>query len=296
LVLFMERSMRRHVLGVVIGLTGTAARPASLAAQAPVPPATIYRSERRDVGIASAADSSPRVLSVALPNTYGDSAAKRYPVVYVLDGDGMFGMTSDIERLLAFGRELPELIVVGVGHGRPFLETPPFRWRNFTPTPVATHPGSGHASELLSYLAREVVPLVDSLYRTVPGDRALLGVSRGGLFALYAMYERPELFPRLVVASPEVTWDDKYLFRRDSAFAASKRPLPVTLYLSVGGAEIARPFGAAVKAFADRLVARKYARVHLWSEMLAGESHNSMPGTAITHGLKAVFHDSLDVH
>jgi len=274
-----------------------AQRPATSATAAakptPTPLATIYDSERREVGAASAADSLPRVLYVALPLTYGDSARKRYPVVYVLDGDGVFAMASDIERALAIGREIPEVILVGVAHGRPYLQTAPFRVRNFTPTAHATRPGSGRAPAFLAYLGREVVPLVDSLYRTAPGDRTLLTVSLGGLFAAYALYERPELFPRLVMASPAVQRDTADLRRRDTAFAATRRALPAIVYLSVGGAELAQPLGVAAKAFADALAARRYDQLRLTVETLAGETHFSMMGPAITRGLKAVFRDSL---
>ena len=261
----------------------------SSAAQSAAPPVTIYQSERHDIGTAAATDSLPRVLYVALPSSYADSASKRYPVVYVLDGDGVFALTAGIERLLLLGRETPEAIIVGIANGRPFVETPPFRWRNFTPTAVAAHPGTGHARELLAYLAREVLPFVDSLYRTQPGDRTLVGISRSGLFVLYALYERPDVFQRYIAASPEANWDNRYLFRRDSALAVSKRTLPVSLYLSVGETELARPFGAAVREFGDTLKARHYEGMHLVVETLPGETHNSSFATAITHGLKAVF-------
>lgn len=292
--------MRRHHLSVLLAFIRVTGGPASVIAQVaatsgaqPVPAAPIYLSERRSLGSPAIADSLPRVLYIALPSSYHDSTTRRYPVVYVLDGDGIFAMASDIERLLVIGRELPELIVVGLAHGRPFLETVPFRWRNFTPTAVTTHPGTGHGAELLSYLAHEVVPFVDSLYRSVPGDRTLVGMSRSGLFVLYALYERPDLFQRLIAASPEVTWDNHYLVRRDSTFAASRRSLPVTLYLSIGGAELLRPFGTAVHEFGDLLNARRYRGLHLVAETLPGETHNSMLGAAIAHGLKAVFADSL---
>ena len=271
------------------------ARSATPARTQTPPPATIYDSERREVGRASAADSFPRVLYVALPRTYQDSVRKRYPVVYVLDGDGMFGMASDIERALALGREVPEMILVGVAHGRPYLQTVPFRTRNFTPVADTARRGSGKASAFLAYLGREVVPLVDSLYRTTPGDRTLLGVSLGGLLAAYALYERPELFPRVIMVSPAVQRDIAFLLRRDTALAAAERALPAVVYLSVGGEELARPLGIAAKAFADALAARRYDQLRLTVETLTGETHLSTIGPAIAHGLKAVFRDSLGV-
>jgi hypothetical protein len=44
------------------------------------------------------------------------------------------------------------------------------------------------------------------------------------------------------------------------------------------------------------LGARRYEGMHVWAETLPGESHASMVGMAITHGLKAVFGDSPAIH
>src|SRR4029450_2013998 len=49
------------------------------------------------------------VLSVALPEFYHDSD-KRYPVVYVLDGDALFGMVASLTVCAVWAQEAPELI------------------------------------------------------------------------------------------------------------------------------------------------------------------------------------------
>ena len=241
------------------------------------------------MGNRSATDSLPRLLYIALPPSYQDSTRKRYPVVYVLDGDGVWALTAGIVRLLLLRNEIPEVIVVGLAHGISFPETSQYRWRDFTPTVTSTRPGGGHAGEFLSYLERQTIPLVDSLYRTVRGDRTLVGQSRSGLFELYALYERPALFNRMVVTSPEAIFDNKYLLRRDSAFAISNDSLPADLYIGIGEEELTRPAGAAGQEFAARLRARGYKGMQLISETLPGETHVSTPAVAITHGLKAVF-------
>jgi uncharacterized protein len=256
------------------------------------PPAALHESERREVRAPRAADSLPRTLYVALPRTYRDSASARYPVVYVLDGDGLFGMTSEIQRWMTYGREIPEALVVALGHGRPYVQTLALRNRNFTPAAHAARPGSGHGAEFLEYLEREVIPLVDSLYRTRASDRTLVGFSLGGLFAAYAMFERPTLFRRLILVSPATYRDDGDILRRDAAFAATRRPLPAAVYLSIGGAELSQALGIGAKAFADTLAARRYGGLRLTVETLAGETHLSTPGAAIARGLKAVFRDS----
>src|SRR5512136_2430684 len=55
-------------------------------------------------------------IFISLPNSYKVSD-KKYPVLYVLDGDVAFGMAVSISRYLEIGENIPELIVVGIGYG-----------------------------------------------------------------------------------------------------------------------------------------------------------------------------------
>ena len=56
------------------------------------------------------------VLSVVLPEGYHTSD-KRYPVVYVLDGDLIFGLVASLTPVTAMTGEVPELIAVSIGYG-----------------------------------------------------------------------------------------------------------------------------------------------------------------------------------
>jgi predicted alpha/beta superfamily hydrolase len=55
-------------------------------------------------------------LSVVLPEDYYASD-KRYPAVYVLDGDTLFGMAASLTIAATWSQEAPELIAVGIGYG-----------------------------------------------------------------------------------------------------------------------------------------------------------------------------------
>jgi predicted alpha/beta superfamily hydrolase len=53
-------------------------------------------------------------IFISLPDDY-NSTDKRYPVLYVLDGDISYGMAAGIARYLEIGGNIPELIVIGIG-------------------------------------------------------------------------------------------------------------------------------------------------------------------------------------
>lgn len=152
---------------------------------------------------------------------------------------------------------------------------------------MASRAGSGGAPRFLRYLTTEVMPLIDSAYRTMPGDRTLVGHSLGGTFGLFALLEAPALFRRLLIGSPS-GWDGTWLARRDSALAPRRDTQPMAVYVSVGGMESLALLTSWRKSV-DLLSAPKYHDVQLVSEILAGETHISAMPIATTRGLRAIF-------
>ena len=102
---------------------------------------------------------------------------------------------------LAADGYMPEVIVAGItwADGNPNWDD--LRVRDFCP--ITTRDGSrgGGASQFLEVLRQEVIPLVEGTYRCDAADRALVGSSFGGTFALHALFQAPELFRRYVTTS-----------------------------------------------------------------------------------------------
>ena len=142
-------------------------------------------------------------IFVALPRGYR-SSGDAYPVLYLLDANGVFGMTTETLRVLDFFGEICDVIVVGIGYAgaASFPATMGRRTRDFTPTDegwyVATYDegtgangnaGEGRAAEFLAFLSDELMPFVEQRFRTTD-ERSIAGYSFGGLFALYALFAR----------------------------------------------------------------------------------------------------------
>jgi len=73
------------------------------------------------------------------------------------------------------------------------------RIRDFTPTDWQAWEGGGGAKHFLSFLETELIPLIDSKYRT--GKlRIVFGHSAGALFVLYSLYADPDLFDAYLAA------------------------------------------------------------------------------------------------
>lgn len=253
-----------------------------------------------------------RIL-VALPTSYATNPSVRYPVLYTLDADLLFGTVTEFTRALPIGQELPETIVVGVGYEvESFVETIGLRARDFTPTEdpdwvermwrqAAALPGmpppegTGGAPAFLSFLTEELVPFVDGRYRTIPGDRGLFGASLGGLFAVYTLFHQPEAFRRYVVGSPALWWDREVAFDHAERFLAERSELGARLFLGVGELEEGGTRADAlrmvtnVERLAESLGAAELAGFHLEWEVFPHETHLSVTPVLVSRGVRSVY-------
>ena len=127
-------------------------------------------------------------LSVALPDSYRTST-QAYPVIYVLDGDFLFGMAAGLTRFTNWFKGVPEVIIVGISYGMDsYDEWGQLRERDFKIPEVRDAPSDSAANRFLAALTQELIPCIDAHYRTIASDRCLYGYSSSGFFVLYAVF------------------------------------------------------------------------------------------------------------
>lgn len=154
-----------------------------------------------------------RPLMIYVPNNGPNSifAKKKYPVVYLLDGDSHF--TSIVGMLERFsGNSItPEMIVVAIPNTN--------RTRDLTPTkgqpdppmvPKGLADQSGGGKNFLAFLEQELLPYINKKYPTEPYN-VLIGHSFGGLFVMDVLLDKPELFNGYISIDPSMWWNDKNL-------------------------------------------------------------------------------------
>jgi predicted alpha/beta superfamily hydrolase len=239
--------------------------PAQGWAQEPSPPqpVTIANTERRL--LRSRVNGVEYQIDVALPRGYS-SSHKRYPTLYALDGNVYFPLVVDSYRLAAY--LIPdELIVVGIGYpineyGRWSKDYGASRGRDYTTRaakPVGgVSAGTGGAALFLRFIREELVPFIDSKYRSIPGDRGLLGHSFGGLFGAYVLTHEPELFQKYVLGSPSVMWDNEAGLRWEAEYAAAHKELRARVYAYVSEYEDESIMKGPTRRFCKALRNRHY--------------------------------------
>lgn len=222
-----------------------------------------------------------RIL-VSLPDNYSLNEQK-YPVLYVLDGDIAFGMAASIARYLQIGDNIPELIIVGIGYGSIDKSAGEKRKRDYRPT------SANGAENFLSFLEEELIPHIDSNYRTVPGDRTINGYSIGGLFGLYSLFTKPEIFSRYILGSPSLSWDDYSIFKYEENSPGKILDKKINIFISVGSEEPDEKYFNPIDNLVTQMQERKYSGVKLEAKVFDGSTHLAGPPESLTHGLLSVF-------
>lgn len=264
------------------------------ASQTPV--AQNSESQNSDVVQVSIPDSQVRQLSspatgrnydiyILLPTDYAQSQ-KKYPVLYVLDGQWDFKLLDSIYGGLQYDGFVPEMIIVGITYSGQDADYGTLRAMDYTPVHDPFVPGSGDAPKFLAFLKDQLLPFIESEYRVDVSQRVLMGSSYGGTFTLYAMFSEPGLFNGYVAASPVVVYGDGFAFKQEAAYAEGHDDLSARLFLSVGGLEeLRRP----VEQFVQILDQRNYTGLEMETRIIEDERHAGNKPEAYNRGLRFVF-------
>ena len=140
---------------------------------------------------------------VRLPEGYEKETSRRYPVVYLLDGDSLFPILAANHLFLTYDDKIPEAIVVGIAYGS-FAKPTNRRHIDFMPPAKGIAAAETGADAFQSFLKSELLPAVEQRYRADPGRRILFGQSRGGAMVLYSAFTDPDTFWARIASNPSM--------------------------------------------------------------------------------------------
>jgi enterochelin esterase-like enzyme len=192
---------------------------------------------------------------VYLPPDYQTRPQRRYPVLYMLHGNGgNYTEWSDsflpeqADRMIVAG-EIPPMIIVMPDDGEATY------WANWSEGP-----------RWGDYVTDDVVSIIDQRYRTLANarSRAIGGLSMGGLGALNLAFQHPDVFGVVGGHSPSVRLEpdpalwfltDDNFWEHDPAWLAENAPgiESVAVWLDAGTEDVWLPN---IEAVRDALVAR----------------------------------------
>lgn len=264
-------------------------------------PAVLPDTEVHDVR--SAANGVAYRLYVARPPGY-DEGDRRFPVLFLLDAHYSFAIARNVVEHLVERGDLPPVLVVAVGYATGpdsvrYSGTTEYRrnrTRDYTPT-RSMEGGygpefqslSGGAPEFARALREELIPFVERRFR-VSDDRALVGHSYGGLFAVWIALRQPPLFDRILAVSPSLWYDDHLIFRLlDDRESLQAGELPKYFYGSVGARE--NRIMPEDLTRLGRTLEAKHAPMQTRIQVEEGETHNSVFPIGLARGLRWIYQD-----
>ncbi|MCX6142190.1 MAG: alpha/beta hydrolase-fold protein, partial [Ignavibacteriales bacterium] len=191
-----------------------------------------------------------RDVIVWLPPSYEKETQKRYPVLYMHDGQNVFDPSTsflgsdwradEVADSLIRAGAIEELVIVGINNS-------PDRMSEYSDTPA----GRSYAK----FVVERLKPFIDSIYRTKPSREttAVMGSSLGGLISLYFAWWYPEVFSKAGCLSTTVIPGNRdEVLKEIRAYQGPRKNL--RLYFDVGGKEygLLRGFSALASTLKER--------------------------------------------
>jgi len=175
-------------------------------------------------------DILPRDIIVWLPPSYDSLSNKKYPVLYMQDGQNVFdpgtssfGVDWQIDETtdsLIKIKAIEEIIVVGIYNTYQ-------RGSEYNQTDL------GYA--YMRFIVKELKPFIDSTYRTLPDRKntAVGGSSSGGLISFMMLWEYPDIFSKAACISPAFKISDIDFVSSVKNYSGNKKDIKI--YIDNGG-------------------------------------------------------------
>ena len=178
-----------------------------------------------------------RKVWVYVPNMDGvQNTGQRFPVLYLLDGEGHFhSVVGLIQQLSQVNGNtiVPEMIVVGIPNTD--------RTRDLTPTRIISDPpmmdtnsskSTGGNENFAAFLEKELIPHIDSAFPTQP-YRLLIGHSFGGLAVMNILTNHTKLFNAYIAIDPSMWYDKEQFLKTTQKKLASQKYNGTSLYVGI---------------------------------------------------------------
>lgn len=221
---------------------------------------------------------------------------KRYPVLYVLDGDNHFSLIAEYCRYLSRWdvNVIPEMIIVGIPNTN--------RTRDLTPTnSIIDYDGkpdtssnsrfksSGGGNNFLQFIGTELIPYVDAHYKTQP-FKIFSGHSFGGITTINCLLTQPDMFGAYIAISPSLWWDKGYLLSLADEKLKNDRVVNKMIFYSDADEGMSEPsFHTNLLKFDSIINQRKIAGLDHKYANYPEDTHMTEPVKAYYDALRFIF-------
>lgn len=211
-----------------------------------------------------------RDVVVWLPPSYESKPARRYPVLYMHDGQNVFDPSTSFigydwhvdeaaDSLIRSGA-IEEIIVVAIGNS-------PDRTLEYSDSPL----GRAYAD----FVVNELKPMIDKEYRTKPdaGNTGVMGSSMGGLISFLFAWWHPDVFTKAACLSSAFGHENNMLLDEVEEYKGEKKNIRV--YMDCGTVDLEARLKPGSDRMTEILEAQGYVQEKDWTYFVdQGAVHN----------------------
>lgn len=221
-----------------------------------------------------------RRITIGLPASYEANKDKKYPVLYLLDGDYLFDPFSGAVSYGNYWDDIPEMIIIGIHQNKD--------GERFDDTTIDQNTGLPFekGANFFEFIGAELIPYIEKKYRTSP-FRIIAGHDLTAGFANFYLYKETPIFNAYICLSPELA--SKMEVRIPEKFAKVKEP--IFFYLSAADGDIKKikepidKLNSNIKIANNPLVNYKY-------EVFKGTTHY----TEVLHSIPSALYQIFEVY
>lgn len=206
---------------------------------------------------------------VTLPSGYEDNPDRMYPTLYIIDGNQYFVYSSEPYGSLVWSNLVKEHMTVSVAY---LPEQGNKRRRDFQT--------GERAADFIRFFREELIPFVESHYRTSKEDRTLFGHSLGGQFTLYTLLTATDTFDNYIVSAPAVNDD---ILALEEQYASTHDDMQAGVFLASGEHD---HLTVGARKFVDQFEQREYPGLAFDYLYTRNGYHGTVQPSAYIEGLR----------
>ncbi|MCO6473572.1 MAG: alpha/beta hydrolase-fold protein [Melioribacteraceae bacterium] len=228
----------------------------------------------------------PRDIIVWLPPGYFDKSARRYPVLYMHDGQNIvdpntssFGIDWQIDETadsLIRSQEIEPFILIGINNTAD-------RFFDYSP--------GEKGKAYMKLIIEKIKPFIDSNYKTLHcrENTAVGGSSMGGLISFMIAWEHPEVFSKAICMSPAFKFNQVDYVKEVKSYNGEKKD--IVLYIDNGGVGLEETLQPGIDEMLEALQGKGYeeGKDYIWIKDNEAEHNEPAWAKRMSYPLKIFY-------
>lgn len=220
------------------------------------------------------------VVHISLPPDYREG--QKYPMVVMTDGVWRLSDHPELRPMMVDG-EIEPVILVSIGYPNGY-KYDDIRVRDLV----------DEAESYLHFIVDNLVPYLSEIFPVDPENMTLTGHSRGGFWAIYAMFNNDTIgkntFKNFYIGSPYFPskTDGMHIDDIERVYYKRKKELDYNVYIAVGGKE-GKEYIPPLNEFVGLLEGRNYEGLVLEYDIIEGTKHETVFKPSIRNALRMFY-------